>query len=44
VAIVIVIFSLMPANPSLSPIHSMDRVDIFQRADTILSSQWDVEL
>ena len=44
VAIVIGIFSLMPANPSLSPIHSMDRVDIFQRADTILSSQWDVEL
>ncbi len=43
-AIVIGIFSLMPANPSLSPIHSMDRVDIFQRADAILTSQWDVEL
>ncbi len=43
-AIVIGIFSLMPANPCLSPIHSMDRVVIFQRADTILRSQWDVEL
>lgn len=46
VAITIIVFSLMPtAHPSLSPVYNtMTRGDIFQRAESILSSQWDVEL
>eukprot|EP00579_Thalassiosira_antarctica_P031410 CAMPEP_0202029024 /NCGR_PEP_ID=MMETSP0905-20130828/63757_1 /ASSEMBLY_ACC=CAM_ASM_000554 /TAXON_ID=420261 /ORGANISM="Thalassiosira antarctica, Strain CCMP982" /LENGTH=827 /DNA_ID=CAMNT_0048592761 /DNA_START=118 /DNA_END=2602 /DNA_ORIENTATION=- len=46
VAIAIIVFSLMPpAHPSLSPVYNtMTRGDIFQRAESILSSQWDVEL
>ena len=44
VAIAIAVFSLIPLHPSLSPIYSMTRDDILRRAESILSSQWDVEL
>lgn len=44
VGIVIAIFSFLPAHPSLSPIASMTRTEVFRRADSILSSQFDVEL
>jgi len=44
VAIAIAVFSLMPAHPSLSPISSMTRGEFFERAETMLTSQWDVEL
>ncbi|KAL3807147.1 hypothetical protein ACHAXA_011771 [Cyclostephanos tholiformis] len=44
VAIAIAVFSLVPAHPSLSPLHSKVRGDIFQLTDNLLKSQWDVEL
>jgi hypothetical protein len=44
VGIAITFFSLLPAHPSLSPVASMSRQEIIHRADSLLSSQWDVEL
>ena len=43
VAIAIAVFSLVPAHPSLSP-HSLTGGEILQRAESMLSSQYDVEL
>ncbi|KAL3783702.1 hypothetical protein ACHAW5_005187 [Stephanodiscus triporus] len=42
VAVAIAVFSLVPAHPSLSPVHS--RGDIFRLTENLLNSQWDVEL
>ena len=44
VGMLIAMFSLFPAHPSLSPIASMTRKEVLRRADSMLSSQWDVEL
>ena len=44
VGIVVIVFSFFPAHPSLSPIASMTRKEVLRRADSILSSQFDVEL
>ena len=44
VAVAIAVFSLVPAHPSLSPVHSMARGDIFRLTENLLNSQWDVEL
>jgi len=43
VAIAIVVFSCMPTNPSLSPMYSA-KEEIFERAEKMLTSTWDVEL
>lgn len=42
--VVIAVFSFLPVHPSLSPIASMTRKEVLRRADTLLNSQWDVEL
>ena len=44
VGMLIAVFSFFPAHPSLSPIASMTRKEVLRRADSMLSSQWDVEL
>ena len=44
VGILIAIISFFPAHPSLSPIASVSRKEVLRRADSILNSQWDVEL
>ena len=44
VGILIAIISFFPAHPSLSPIASVSRTEVLRRADSILNSQWDVEL
>lgn len=44
VGIAIAAFSYFPAHPTLSPITSMTTSEILHRADTLLNSQWDVEL
>jgi hypothetical protein len=44
VGIMIAVFSFFPAHPSLSPIASVTKKEALRRADSILSSQWDVEL
>ena len=44
VAVAITVFSLVPAHPSLSPVHSTARGGILQLTENLLNSQWDVEL
>ena len=44
VAVAIAMFSFMPAHPTLSPVYSMTRGEMLERAEKMLSSQWDLEL
>ena len=44
VAVAIAMFSFMPAHPTLSPVYSMTRGEMLERAERMLSSQWELEL
>ena len=44
VAVAIAMFSFIPAHPTLSPVYSMTRGEMLERAEKMLSSQWDLEL